>query len=46
MKVCISLLCISLCGITYGNQTSKIYEANVEQDMIGTGPFLFREFKK
>jgi len=26
--------------------SSKIYEANVEQDMIGTGPFLFREFKK
>ena len=28
MKVCISLLCISLCGITYGEQTSKVYEAD------------------
>ena len=24
----------------------KIYDANLEQDMIGTGPFKFREFKK
>ena len=24
----------------------KIYEANLEQDMIGTGPFKFREYKK
>ncbi len=26
--------------------SQKIYEANLEQDMIGTGPFKFREYKK
>ena len=30
------------CAIT----SSKIQEANLEQDMIGTGPFKYREYRK
>lgn len=26
--------------------SKKVYDANLEQDMIGTGPFKFREYKK
>jgi oligopeptide transport system substrate-binding protein len=35
-----------LSNISCAINSKKIHEANLEQDMIGTGPFLFREFKK
>lgn len=42
MKVCISLLCVSLIGITaYGNQTSKVLEANYA--MLGVNGVYFIE---
>ena len=35
-----------LAHITCAISSKKIYEANLEQDMIGTGPFKFKEYKQ
>jgi len=44
MKVCISLLCISLCGITYGEQTSKVYEA--DHALVGVNGIFFLDSRE
>lgn len=35
-----------LANIACAINSKKIHEANVDQDMIGTGPFKYREYKK
>ena len=41
MRFFISLLCVSLYGISYGDQTSKVYDANYA--MLGVNGVYFIE---
>ena len=41
MKLCISLLCLSLYGVSYGDQTGKVYEA--DHALVGVNGIYFIE---
>ncbi len=44
MKIFISLLCVSLYGISYGNQTSKVYEADAA--LVGVNGIIYLDSRK
>ena len=44
MKVCISLLCISLCGVSYGEQKAKVYEA--DHALVGVNGIFFLDSRE